>query len=612
VAARRDFWLIDGAAAYYALKAVSELAQGTGFDQLMRRVYHRYNDLRLSYHERYSIAPERSYSFLDPGLDYFRRLQGAVLAHQLDLEIQGATHGQRALADYLRSAFRQTTPIDLLEDLNAHCEADLASFFDRLVRVERPVEIPFPREEPITQWRARVKQKPRFLRDETPDQVADTLTLVLTGDTESYLETCGCVLNQSGGVGRRATAIEQVRGARRHVVVVDAGNTFPDPKDTPDVDEVTEGEIRVYLRSLEIMGYDVAAVAENEIYHISVFRRLANDNLAFPFLTANAFHRGRKPGESSSTVTRGPHTLRFIGIYEDQTEILKRTLCDDRSEGWSFTDPVEALRTELAGERDPARQITITVGRLATPTIASVIEKAPELDALVMLGYRSGTRQLLNGEPTSIYGEPDGFVGNTLLLTSDGQVYGIHIVDLFLDEQGRILGFHKSCVLLNDSVENHPMVRTELESFYDSVAANFIDGQIEPLFAWDPSNAQRDYVGSGQCTSCHDDQTRQWSGTRHAQAFDSLLKAHRHFYPTCVKCHVAGLGWSTGYRIGTGESGLAHVTCEVCHGPGSDHVARPDQETIRRVPSLHVCIECHHPDHDDDFDYRRDYALVAH
>jgi hypothetical protein len=45
------------------------------------------------------------------------------------------------------------------------------------------------------------------------------------------------------------------------------------------------------------------------------------------------------------------------------------------------------------------------------------------------------------------------------------------------------------------------------------------------------------------------------------------------------------------------------VQCEVCHGPGSKHVANPKDKTlITAVPSLDLCLSCHHPPHVEGFD----------
>jgi predicted CXXCH cytochrome family protein len=63
--------------------------------------------------------------------------------------------------------------------------------------------------------------------------------------------------------------------------------------------------------------------------------------------------------------------------------------------------------------------------------------------------------------------------------------------------------------------------------------------------------------------------------------------------PTCDGCH------SVGYDIRTKHVAEWNVGCERCHGPGSDHVARPTRGNILNparmdyVRANDVCIQCH-------------------
>src|SRR5262249_45281992 len=50
------------------------------------------------------------------------------------------------------------------------------------------------------------------------------VTVFFTGQTEGYLENCGCKTNQSGGIARRATVLDQARSRGGRVLVLDAGS----------------------------------------------------------------------------------------------------------------------------------------------------------------------------------------------------------------------------------------------------------------------------------------------------------------------------------------------------------------------------------------------------
>ena len=61
----------------------------------------------------------------------------------------------------------------------------------------------------------------------------------------------------------------------------------------------------------------------------------------------------------------------------------------------------------------------------------------------------------------------------------------------------------------------------------------------------------------------------------------------------CIGCHV------TGYDVTTKKYAEAGVGCEACHGPGSEHVAKPGKDTAPDLSKLEpkkqamVCGQCH-------------------
>ena len=58
--------------------------------------------------------------------------------------------------------------------------------------------------------------------------------------------------------------------------------------------------------------------------------------------------------------------------------------------------------------------------------------------------------------------------------------------------------------------------------------------------------------------------------------------------------------------------GRQAVGCEVCHGPGGEHVRAPKRSPLRRRPTAEVCLRCHTPAQDDGFDFKRDLKRAAH
>ena len=103
------------------------------------------------------------------------------------------------------------------------------------------------------------------------------------------------------------------------------------------------------------------------------------------------------------------------------------------------------------------------------------------------------------------------------------------------------------------------------------------------------------------CQRCHEQEYLQWSATRHAFAYETLLKKERYFDAGCVSCHTTGFGYSTGYHIGDSDSTLKGVQCETCHGPGKQHVGNPKKSNIRSGADTSLCLQCHDTKHSPGF-----------
>jgi hypothetical protein len=104
------------------------------------------------------------------------------------------------------------------------------------------------------------------------------------------------------------------------------------------------------------------------------------------------------------------------------------------------------------------------------------------------------------------------------------------------------------------------------------------------------------------CSSCHPGARTVWNATPHARAYATLSSQFKEFNLECVSCHVTGYEKPGGSTV-THVAGLEDVQCEVCHGPGSKHVARPtDPSLMPGVPAASSCLQCHHPPHVEQFD----------
>jgi 2',3'-cyclic-nucleotide 2'-phosphodiesterase (5'-nucleotidase family) len=115
------------------------------------------------------------------------------------------------------------------------------------------------------------------------------------------------------------------------------------------------------------------------------------------------------------------------------------------------------------------------------------------------------------------------------------------------------------------------------------------------------------YVGSESCagSDCHQAAYDWWTGHAHGRAYATLVERHKEFNLSCVGCHVTGYMKPGGSTVTHNADGaLVNVGCEVCHGPGSAHVADPEADGLITLETPErVCVNCHNPEHSERFVY---------
>ena len=92
------------------------------------------------------------------------------------------------------------------------------------------------------------------------------------------------------------------------------------------------------------------------------------------------------------------------------------------------------------------------------------------------------------------------------------------------------------------------------------------------------------------------------------------------FDAECVTCHTTGFEYNTGWVSEEKTPYLKGNQCENCHGPGSKHVAEPDNKDFRKAMALtpeqaeknRLCLSCHDGDNSPHFEMAKFYGQIAH
>lgn len=146
--------------------------------------------------------------------------------------------------------------------------------------------------------------------------------------------------------------------------------------------------------------------------------------------------------------------------------------------------------------------------------------------------------------------------------------------------------------------------------------------------------SQNKYIGAAKCKICHISKGKQyqmWAGTAHAKAFETLktgaalkIAGQRKISnpssdARCLKCHSTGAAVDASLKAGiTNEEG---VSCESCHGPGSNYKApvimRNRCEAMKKgliIPDEKLCRKCHNAEApvQNVFDYKTANAKIIH
>jgi hypothetical protein len=194
-------------------------------------------------------------------------------------------------------------------------------------------------------------------------------------------------------------------------------------------------------------------------------------------------------------------------------------------------------------------------------------------------------------------------IGRTVVVAGYPKGERLGVLILSLDEKARVSGFIYRWQLLGPETQESENVRGILRDYDAQVAGMFREAEA-------PSSEQSPYLGVSRCQECHRPFVESWNKTRHARAWEALEKVGKSHDPECVRCHVVGFGQPGGFRSIEATPPLADVQCEVCHGPGRDHLTN-GYGPMRDVGVL-TCLGCHTQDHSPDFQYPEYRKRIEH
>lgn len=631
--AQQDKWFTEGVSIYSSVQILSKLDL-LNKDRCMLRFYSKYYSMypykQVLRNNFYRSKPEvyvdlmnlpelykSTYWTTDNSMRETVEVKSVVFAAYLDNWIRKQSQGKYNLNDIIKQKYNpQAKSQSLIGDIQQVTNLDASECFAYAGGEAAPILYKDIRE------LGELDKKPQHgkkdidaaklghtLKPTRADTSAHwkkerTLTFLISSNTHAYLETCGCLASQSGGVARMATVVRKERQKNPNLVLFSAGNAFPDRVLKEQIDQL---ELNAFLDSFEMMGYEFAAVSELELLYGYSALKEHSETLSFPFICANIYAGNNSIFKPYVLKKMGNYKVGFLGLSQEVYASGLTSMYQSKTAHLLINNPIEIIDRYLPILRKTC-DLVVLVGRLDVAMITEILDHTDQIDLIITpLGL---SRWSVNSSGEVYFGRSaNGFLGDTLIWVCAGQTYALDKLELNMSASGKIQDFRHSDLKLSESVEDASDIRHYLNEFYSKIAENDEVGFDKPILSWERTTAE--FVGVEMCKSCHLDEYNQWSQTKHASAYNTLLRKHRQFSPKCVMCHVTGGGYDSGYTFGSPDRSLVNVQCEMCHGPGSAHVKAPLQVNMLRRPPEKLCVACHDEEHSD-FNMKKYYPKVRH
>lgn len=389
------------------------------------------------------------------------------------------------------------------------------------------------------------------------------------------------------------------------MLFADAGDFTGDP--TPPGQKQTDA----IIEGMNQIGYKVAACSQRELVQGWETFQARRAKAKFPFVSANivwqdtgepvvdpfvvmkvALRKGSKSHDAR---------LAFTALTVNNPSFLKTEAGGRRI---VTVDPIAAAAKYVPQMRAKA-DIVVVLSSMDLEVARNVARKVKDIDFI--LGAAGPGQSRTDDFPE------DSLIGRTRIQALGDQGKTLGEVRLTVDNKAAIASAQRVVVGLTRDWPDDPALAQLMTTTREAVNdynRTLAEAQ-NPFAAPAPAEGAAAgkaavaapgpavYTGAQRCQACHAEAYATWSQSKHAHAFDILVKSSQNYNPKCVGCHTMGYGKPQGFVSATATPGLEHVGCEGCHGPSSLH-----PETIGKgygATSLDSCRDCHTSENSPDF-----------
>ena len=418
------------------------------------------------------------------------------------------------------------------------------------------------------------------------------INIIFTGEENGYLEPCGCSEKELGGLPKRHTLVNRLRKQDENWILLSLGDL---PGKVGRQDEI---KMETALKALDQMGYAAHNIGEKDI-------NMGIDLLSYLSQISNVDFISSNIDFNTQVLKVKPYIIKEIKIKETTLKvgilgILSPELIDDACQDVKVIDPIVSLKPLLSNLSDKT-DILILLSHAEIEDSIKIAETYPEFD-LVISGHRIDRPGIYLTKVKSTYvipaGENGKYLGTITLSPKSTRTDGNRRFNSYLSTT--------ETIPLDERFEDSPEMEVLLKTYQQRLRDEEL---IKMVFKTDPPSNLA-FIGNDDCAVCHNKIFRHWENTRHASAYETLLKVGHEYDPECIECHTTGLSYFTGFETIDSTPGLKGVGCESCHGPGSNH--KETQSKDYGKADVEICEICHENEHSPNFQFKDYWQKIIH
>jgi hypothetical protein len=409
-----------------------------------------------------------------------------------------------------------------------------------------------------------------------PANEADVISIFLTGNGLGALKPCGCSGGQLGGLDRRPAVFNTVPVQRR--MIVDTG-LFVESDGEQDLIK-----FGIMMRAYDLLDYDLVNLTEEDVKIAedlgllevigSFFNIITSEpiRVASPTAAAAADETGLS-SDDAYTPTDVNIPAKFTKKFSVKGETVAVTIATFNPE----SAPIEQIG-KLFPPESGRQTVNILILKSCAPDIINSIRSEVIVDCLICPAE--------SDEP-ALLSAP----GKKPMVFSVGR-FGKYVSRLQImdGKDGSRPKLSFCAIPVGEDLRPEDSLVELYKQYQQLVRGANLLADVPRFFL--PNGLE--YTGSRSCKTCHEYEYEKWSTKPHAHAYETLKIAGSEVDPECVGCHVVGLKYESGFVSEQETADLKDVGCEVCHGPGSEHI-KSLGETKTTAPKMD-CIDCHTPE----------------